>query len=228
MSMAQFALLFYLPIFLRVQGYSATDMGLRLVPGSVALACTTMACGILVRWTGRYYKLGIFAQIIYLVNIAMISTLNLNTPSWPPFAYFFFANVGYGAMLTTSLLALLAAVEQKDQAVTLSALFAFRNTGTVLGISLASLTFQNVLRRELWKSLGGIEDAIGIMQGIIADIGAISKLPQLSQQQQALQAYMTALRAVFLVLCGMSSIAVVSCLIIKDRELASKMSRRAS
>jgi hypothetical protein len=227
MSMSRFALLFYLPIFLQVQGYSATDVGLRLVPGSLAIGVTAMACGILVRLTGRYYKIALFFQLIYVASMGMIAAFNLSTPSWPPYVHFFFATAGYGAMLTSSALALLASVQQKYQAVATSALFAFRSTGTVLGTSLTSLTLQNVLRQELWKRLGGIENAAEKIRDIISDMGAISSLTPLLQHE-ALEAYMIALKGVFIVLCGRGVIAAVGLSNVRERDLPSNMSGRSS
>jgi hypothetical protein len=123
----------YRPIFLAVQEHSATEVREWLILGSVAIAVSAMAFGILVRITGRCYKIAVFSQIIYLAS--MIATFNLSSP---PYVYFFFADIRYGAILTASALALLASVQQKHQAVATSTMFAFRSTETILEILLAS------------------------------------------------------------------------------------------
>lgn len=115
MSMSRFAMLFYLPVFLQVQGYSPTQTGLRLLPGSIAVAIASMGGGIIVRMTGRYHKLGLSGQVINLAGMGMIAAFTLTTPAWPPYVAFFLVNIGFGAMLTATILAILSSTEQKNQ-----------------------------------------------------------------------------------------------------------------
>lgn len=225
MSMARFALLFYLPVFLQVQGYSPTQTGLRLLPGSIATALSSMGSGLIVKWTGRYFKLGIVGQALNILGMGMIATFVLSTPAWPPYVAFVLASIGFGAMLTMTILAILSSTEQKHQAVITSALFAFRSTGTVLGISIASLIFQNVLRAELWKRIGEIDHASDVIKRIIDDLGNVGKLEP-SLKGEALEAYMVALRVVFISLLGMSMLAAASSLVIRDIKLPNRMSRK--
>jgi len=115
MSMSRFALLFYLPVFLQVQGYSPTQTGLRLLPGSIAVAIASMGSGIIVRLTGTYYKLGLSGQVINLAGMGMVAAFTLATPAWPPYVAFFLVNIGFGTMLTSTILAILSSTEQKNQ-----------------------------------------------------------------------------------------------------------------
>ncbi|KAJ8071093.1 hypothetical protein OCU04_001436 [Sclerotinia nivalis] len=223
-SASRFAVIFYLPLFLEAQGYTATKIGLRLIPGSIGTAIASMMAGIIVKSTGRFSKLGIVSQLIYMLGMAFICTFKLHTSAWPPYIWFFVINIGYGITLTTTILALLSSVKAKDQAVILSALFAFRSTGTVLGISIAGLTFQNVLGKLLWEKLGGIDNAAERIQQIIDDFRVVNGLEE-GLKELALQAYMGAVRAVFFLLLGIGSLALVSTLLIRDRELSRRMAR---
>lgn len=223
-SASRFAMIFYLPLFLEAQGYSATKIGLRLVPGSIGTAIASMIAGIIVKSTGRFYRLGIASQLIYIIGAAFICTFTLQTSAWPPFVWFFVLNIGYGITLTTTILALLSSVKVKDQAVITSALFAFRSTGTVLGISIAGLTFQNMLGKLLWEKLGEIDNAAERIQQIIDDFGVVNGLEE-GLKQLALQAYMGAVRAVFFLLLGLGGLALVSTLLVRDRELSHRMAR---
>ncbi|ESZ96227.1 hypothetical protein SBOR_3385 [Sclerotinia borealis F-4128] len=223
-SASRFAMIFYLPLFLEAQGYSATKIGLRLVPGAIGTAIASMIAGIIVKSTGRFYKLGIASQLIYILGMAFICTFTLQTSAWPPFVWFGAINIGYGITLTTTILALLSSVKAKDQAVITSALFAFRSTGTVLGISVAGLTFQNVLGRLLWEKLGGIDNATERIQQIIDDFKVVNGLEE-GLKELALQAYMGAVRAVFFLLLGLGMLALVATLLVRDRELSHRMSR---
>ncbi|KAI9647417.1 hypothetical protein NHQ30_003802 [Ciborinia camelliae] len=223
-SASRFAMIFYLPIFLEAQGYTATKIGLRLIPGSIGTAIASMIAGIIVKSTGRFYKLGVASQLIYLLGMAFICTFTLQTPAWPPYVWFCVINIGYGITLTTTILALLSSVKAKDQAVITSALFAFRSTGTVLGISIAGLTFQNVLGKLLWEKLGAIDNAVERIQQIIDDFRVVNGLEE-GLKELALQAYMGAARAVFFLLLGLGGLALAATLLVRDRELSQRMSR---
>lgn len=223
-SASRFAMIFYLPLFLEAQGYTATQIGLRLIPGSIGTAIASMLAGIIVKSTGRFYKLGIVSQLIYIVGGAFICTFTLQTPAWPPYIWFCVINIGYGITLTTTILALLSSVGAKDQAVITSALFAFRSTGTVLGISVAGLVFQNMLGKLLWEKLGAMDNAAEHIQQIIDDFQVVDGLEE-GVKELALQAYMGAVRAVFFLLLGLAGLALVSTLLVGDRKLSNRMAR---
>jgi len=223
--MSRYALLFYLPLFLQVQGYNATEIGIRLIPGSIAVAVASLTCGILIHWSGKYFRYGILSQLINLMGLGLATTFTIFTPAWPPYVAFVLSNLAYGSMLTVTLLAVLSSVEGQCRTVITSILFVFRGTGTVLGIALSSLTFQHVLRFELWGRIGGIEDAAEVITRIVNDLKVIDDLDE-ELQGQALGAYMSALRAVFLLLVGLGGLSFFAGLFIQDRELPSNVSRR--
>ncbi|KAL8723512.1 MAG: hypothetical protein Q9225_000245, partial [Loekoesia sp. 1 TL-2023] len=153
-SMWQFAILFYGPIYFQVKGLSTTAAGARLTPSSLGLAISSVGSGLIMRWTGRYYLLSICSQVISLACLTIFATFQLDTPSWVSLIAFFLSgkfqqpptlfsstlpqSVGYSSMLTITLLALIAAVAHIHQAVITSASYAFRSTGSTIGITIAS------------------------------------------------------------------------------------------
>ena len=112
-----FALLFYGPIYFQVQGLSTTQAGIRLIPQALGTAIGSVGSGLIMRWLGRYYILNICIQATLVLSLALISTFTLSSPAWQPFVYFFLTGIGYSGMLTVTLIALIAAVDHKDQAV---------------------------------------------------------------------------------------------------------------
>ena len=226
-TMARFGLLFYGPIYFQVQGYSATQAGLRLVPESLGVATMSVVSGVVMRCTGRYYILHIVIQAVFLCSLALVSTLKLNTPAWLPFFYFFLTGLGYSGMLTVTLIALIAAVDQEYQAVITSASYAFRSTGSTIGITVASVVFQNVLTSQLWERMGHEKDASDAVTRVRNDLTAIKELPS-QLMEAASQAYMDALRAVFLTLLGIAVLGAVTSLFMREHKLHSNLSRRSS
>ncbi|TVY80882.1 Vacuolar membrane amino acid uptake transporter fnx2 [Lachnellula suecica] len=225
--MARFGVLFYGPIYFQIQGYSPSEAGLRLIPESVAICITSISCGFIMRWTGRYYFLSMAAQTTFVLGLVLISTLQLGTPAWPPFIYLFLTGLGYSGMITTTSMAVIAAVDHQYQAVITSATYTFRSTGTVIGITIASAVFRNVLRSQLRACLGDDSDARSIISRLEHNLGAIHELGS-AMKEEASQAYMSALRAVFLTLLGLAFFGVLAGSFMREHKLHSRLSRRPS
>lgn len=224
-TMSVFAILFYGPIYFQVEGLSPTEAGVRLIPQSVGTALGSIATGLLMRWTGRYYGLNIGIQVIFIAACLIISTFTLDTPAWEPYLAFLMSGTGYSGMLTKTLLALISAVDHEHQAVITSASYAFRSTGSVIGITIASAVFQNVLKMKLWATLGGRQGAADIIGRLRDSLDEIGKLP-LELRVEVRGAYMDALRGVFLTTLGLSVMGALVSLAMREHKLHSNLERR--
>lgn len=224
-TMAIFSLLFYGPIYFQVKGFSTTQAGVRLIPQAIGGALGSLGSGVVMRWLGRYYFLNICVQAIFLVSLGLVSTFTLTSPAWQPFVYLFLAGTGYGGMLTVTLLALIAAVEHKHQAVITSASYAFRSTGSTIGITIASAVFQNILKMELWGRFGDRKDAAEVIGRIRDSFDEIKHLPP-EWKGEVQDVYMDALRGVFLTTLGIGMLAALVSLFMREHKLHSNLARK--
>ncbi|PGH09133.1 hypothetical protein GX51_00887 [Blastomyces parvus] len=224
-TMAVFAVLFYAPFYFQVQGYSATMAGLRLAPQAVGTATGSLGSGILMRVTGRYLHFNYAATGFIVLASALMTTYTLTTPAWQPVVHIFIFGLGYGSMLTVTLVALIAAVEHKHQAVVTSASYAFRSTGSSIGVTAASAVFQNLLRSGLWSRFGDREDAAKIIQKVRDSLDAIDKIPA-DWRPGVLDAYMAALRGVFLAVLGLAALGMLACVFMKQHKLHMNLARK--
>ena len=223
-TMSIFALLFYGPVFFQLQGLSATQAGVRLIPQSFGLAIGSLGTGLLMRRTGKYYWLSVVMLVIYLGALTVISTINLHTPGWEPFVVFFFAGLGYAGMLTITLLALISAVAHEHQAVITSASYAFRSTGSAIGIAIVSAVFQNILKGELWRRFGDWDGANEIIPRVRDSLEEIKSLPD--EWRVAVTAvYMDALRGVFVTSLGLAVVGFLCSLWMREHTLHSNLAR---
>lgn len=223
-SMARFGLLFYGPIYFQVQGYSPSQTGLRFIADSTGIAITSLSCGIVVRFTGKYFALGGLTQVIFLAGLGLVSTLMLDTPPWPPFIYLFLVGVGFSGILTTTVVALVASVEQKNQAVTTSASYASRSTGSVVGIAVSGAIYQNVLKKGLWQRLGGLREAKHLIEKVENNLRAIHDLdPDL--ERGVMQVHMHALKHVFFALLAFAVLGAVLHGFVKEYKLYKTIAR---
>lgn len=224
-SMSTFALLFYGPIYFQVKGLSATQAGVRLIPQSLGTAVGSICTGLIMRCTGRYYFLGVGVLSIYVLSLAITSTFNLTSPAWEPFVVFLMAGIGYSGMLTVTLLALISAVAHEHQAVVTSASYAFRSTGSTLGITIVSAVFQNVLKIELWNRLGGRKDAAKVIDRLRDSLDEIKKLPP-DWKPEVMDIYMDALRGVFLTTLALGALGLLVSLAMREHTLYSTLARK--
>ncbi|KAJ5671953.1 hypothetical protein N7507_001080 [Penicillium longicatenatum] len=224
-TMTVFGLLFYLPLYFQVQGLSATAAGVRLIPQAIGTSIGSLGCGLIMRSTGRYKLLNSAVMALQVVAVALVCTLNFSTPSWLPFLYFFLLGASYGSMLTITLVALISAVDHEHHAVVTSASYAFRSTGSTVGITIASTVFQNTFKIGLWSRFGDRKHAAELISKLRDSIDEIRKLPQ-DWIPGVLDAYMNSLRAVFLTLLGLTVLGALASLAMREHKLHNNLSRR--
>lgn len=224
-TMTIYGLLFYLPLYFQVQGSSATGAGARMIPQALGMSTGSMGSGVIMRATGRYNILNYFSLGLLLLAGVLICTVTLTTPAWLPLVYFLLEGAAYGSMITVTLVALISAVDHHHHAVITSASYAFRSTGSTIGITVASTVFQNILKADLWARFGNHENAKEIISHIRDSLDEINKLPA-DWQTSALAAYMDSLRAVFVTLLGFSTLGALASLAMKEHILHNNLSRR--
>lgn len=224
-SMCVYALLFYCPIYFQVKGLTPTQAGVRLVPFTVSNGIGSMASGLIMGWTGRYYLLNVSGLIMFLIGVILFSTFTLTTPGFESIIAFFLCGVGYSSMLTTTLVALISAVDFKHQAVITSTSYAFRSLGSTIGITIASAVFQNILDMQLNHRLRGMPDAADVIQGLRDSLAAIHEVPS-EWRSNVTMAYMDALQGVFLTTLGIGVLGLLASLGIREHTLHSTMARK--
>ncbi|KAI9370050.1 major facilitator superfamily domain-containing protein [Aspergillus egyptiacus] len=224
-TMNVYGLLFYVPIFFQVQGMSATSAGMRLIPQAIGTSIGSLGSGVLMRASGRYKLYSNLTMLLLIVSSALICTLGLNNPTALPFLYFLLSGTAYGSMLTITLVALISAVEHEHHAVVTSASYAFRSTGSSIGITIASAVFQNILKNGLWSRFGDRDNAQEIISRIRDSLGEIRKAPA-DWIPGVLDAYMDSLRATFITLLGLAVLGALVSMGMRDHKLHSNLARR--
>lgn len=226
LSMACFSYLYFVPVYFQARGYSATAAGARLIPASFGTAVGSLGSGYLMKRTGKYYWLSVAMMVDFVLAISLMAAfLNLNIPDWPPFIFLFMAGTAYGAMLTITLLALISAVGHEHQAVVTSASYAFRSTGSTLGITIVSAVFQNMLASGLVTRIGGKPGSADVIQKVRDSIGAVKHLSPY-WKSGVLDVYMNALKGVWLTTLGMTVLGAVTSLFMRENVLHTNLQRK--
>ncbi|KAG7191996.1 uncharacterized protein KQ657_002603 [Scheffersomyces spartinae] len=229
-TMAIFTYMFYLPVYYAsVLGLSSTDSGLRLVPNFFGISFGSVGAGIYMKRTGTYYYFAIIMGLLSIFGTLRIYNIQQSIPTWEQFTLMVPSGIGYSAMLTVTLLSLIAAVPVKYQACTTSIQYTFRSTGSTIGVSIGLAIFQKLLLSNLYNQVPQLirdpEAATNIIKRALENADYIKKAPPVVQQVLK-DSYALACKGAFLfslitIICG-----VVSSTFMKEHVLHSSLNRK--
>lgn len=172
-------MLFFLPLLYQaVDGKSATQAGLLLLPSSVFATVSSLGAGYIMKRTGRYYWITVIGWGILLVSMVpmiLFSGAWFSSEIGTSVALAGTA-IGAGGAITSSLVALLSNAAKEDTAVVVACSYLFRSLGSAIGVSVASAILQQVLRAQLASRLGSGEAAWEIEQRVRESLDYIKEL----------------------------------------------------
>ncbi|KAK9719844.1 hypothetical protein K7432_004552 [Basidiobolus ranarum] len=211
---------YYFPVFLQaVQGQSATEAGIQLLPLLLSLVLCSIIVGMLVSRLGtyRFFISGGFA--VTSAGFGLASMLNQHSSQGEKIGYFLIIGVGTGMNLQTLLMAAQPAVESKDVASVTALCTFFRTIGSVIGLAIAQ-TLMNTRKQSFLNK----------NYPMFADLATISvdKINLLSADKRnaLVGAYTDGFKLVFIVLAVFSGVAFIATLLLKHIPLKSKLAKR--
>ena len=134
--------------------------------------------------------------------------------------------MGHTGMLTVTLLALIAAVDHIHQAVITSASYAFRSTGSTIGIAIASAVFQNILNLKLQSTFSHLPNSgDDLIEKLRDSLEEIQNLPP-DLKGRAMDVYMAALRGMFVTTLGIGVLGAGVSLAMREHTLHRTLARK--
>jgi MFS family permease len=218
---------FYVPIFFQVKGHSTTAAGMSLIPQSIGSSIGSLGAGLIMNHTGKYKWLSLLSLASVCVGAGMLPTLSIYGPDWPEYIYLFLIGCGYGGTLTVTLLAVISAVDHEHQAVITSATYAFRSTGSTIGITVASAVYQNLLVSSLHEKFDGWPGAEDEIRRIRDNFDELKNLPE-GWGEGVLDSFALALRGVFLTGFSIAVLSLICGAFMKQHTLHKSLARRDS
>ncbi|KAJ0369685.1 hypothetical protein COL26b_010379 [Colletotrichum chrysophilum] len=185
-------IIYYLPIwFQAIQGVSAVESGIRLLPLVLSMVVSSLMTGGLIRRTGYYTPFLIIGVCFMSVGAGLLNTLQLDTPSAKWIGYQILYGFGTGCASQVPNIAAQTVLPKKDVPIGTSLMFFSQLLGGAIFISVG----QNVLNNQLLERLSSVP---GFNSALIESSGATSltDLPA-SVKQTVLVGYNESLRVVF-------------------------------
>jgi len=171
--------MFYIPLYLQaVDGLSATRAGLRFVPVMVCTVSGSLFGGKYMQKTGKYYWLSFICLGLSFIGsiIILLCSGLLFDYSWGIIIGMGFCAFGGGAVITTTLINVIANADPADQAIATACTYLFRSLGSVVGVSLSSAVVQQSLRMQLKRNLKSGTEADRIVEGVRKSLEFIGTL----------------------------------------------------
>lgn len=221
-SAANVSIIFYVPIYLQVLGYSTGASGLRFIPMAAGIAASSFITGIIVQKTARYFYINIPVQICYVLGVVALCTMTKDTPPYAIFLYVTLIGIGSGGAVVTRLMGVLTSVSEPQQVVIQAASWTVESTGLALGITLASTIFEKISISNLRVLLAGNP---ALLANLSANFEALKGL-QGAERQAVVDVYIKATRAVFFLALGEIALAALASFLMANNEVVDEPEER--
>jgi EmrB/QacA subfamily drug resistance transporter len=223
-----FGAIIMLPLYLQiVQGASATEAGLKLIPLMIGILAVTITSGRIITKTGKYKIFPILGTIAMSIGLLLMTQLEVDTPYWQLSIYSIILGAGLGASMQTIVIALQNAVDFKDLGIATSSNTFFRSLGGAFGTAI----FGTILSQQIGKKLeSGFKElaltnpeAITKLNPSVVDTlqnntEVISTLP-VEAQNTVLDAFMNSFQVVFWVAVPVMVIGFFFALFLREKPL---------
>jgi EmrB/QacA subfamily drug resistance transporter len=215
---ALFGSVTFLPLFFQTVFHSSpTGAGLRLIPLLGGLVLTSVVSGRLISRTGRYKIFPVAGTAVMTVGLLLLSRLDLTTSALAADAYLLVLGLGLGMVMQVLVLAVQNAVEYAVLGAATSGVTLARGIGGSVGAAVFGTIFSSRLRAELHGALSGALGAQVAGGGRLTG-AQLAKLPE-SAKLAYENAYVDALRPVFLVAAVVGAVGFVLSLRLRERPL---------
>jgi EmrB/QacA subfamily drug resistance transporter len=165
LGFAMFGAISFLPLYQQVvQGASATNSGLLLLPMMGGMLVVSLVVGQAITKTGHYKWYPVIGGVLMTIGLVLLSTVTVDTGKLAVSLSMVVLGSGMGFLMQTTMLISQNSVEQKDLGVASSAATFFRSIGGSFGVSLFGAVFNHALKSDITDRLGP-QAANGLTRG---------------------------------------------------------------
>ncbi|WP_329401068.1 MDR family MFS transporter [Streptomyces melanogenes] len=169
-----FGAVLFLPLYQQsVQGASATNSGLLLLPMLLSMTVVSLFAGRVTTSTGRYKAFPIVGSVLMVTGLYLLSTMDTGTTRLTSGLYMAILGAGMGCLLQITMLVAQNSVEMKDIGVGSSTSTLARTLGSSFGVAIMGALFNSRVQDEMTARGGaGVTQASAQL-----DAASLAKLP---------------------------------------------------
>ncbi|KAK0628963.1 major facilitator superfamily domain-containing protein [Bombardia bombarda] len=206
-----FALVYYLSLYFQIiQGVSAVQAGIKLLPMLIAVVITSIATGGLITVVGYYNPFVLPCMALFAVGSGLIATLALDSPLRMWFGYQVIAGLGIGVGFQTGVLVVQNTMPLEWVPVGTACVQFFQSLGGAIFIAVSQAVFQNGITEGIAKNAPNLPVEIFINSGASQVREILKQLHAEDQTDVVLSAYLDGLRQSYFITTGCAAAAFVT------------------
>ena len=167
----------YLPLFQQaVQGASAANSGLQLLPMLLSTMIVSVIAGRITTNTGRYKALPIIGAALMVLGLFLLARMDVGTSRVTSGLYMAVLGAGMGFLMQITMLVAQNSVELKDMGVASGTTTLFRTLGSSFGVAVMGALFNDRVREEM-ATRGGEAAGAATAESAQLTADALAALP---------------------------------------------------
>ncbi|WP_324785540.1 MDR family MFS transporter [Streptomyces sp. H51] len=205
----------FLPLYQQsVQGASATNSGLLLLPMLGAMLVTSMVAGRVTTNSGRYKVFPIAGGVLMITGLYLLSLMDTGTSRLTSGVYMAVLGLGMGCLMQITMLVAQNSVQMRDMGVASSSTTLFRTLGSSFGVAIMGALFNNRVQDVMSERAGALGSKI-TEQSAQLDAASLAKLPVAAREayQHAVSA---GTHSAFLLGSAIAVVVLVAALFVKE------------
>jgi EmrB/QacA subfamily drug resistance transporter len=173
-----FGAVLFLPLYQQsVQGASATNSGLLLLPMLGAMLVVSMFAGRFTTNTGRYKLFPVAGSVLMITGLYLLSLMDTDTSRLTSGLYMAVLGAGMGFLMQITMLVAQNSVELKDMGVASSSTTLFRTLGSSFGVAIMGALFNHRVQDVMAERAGQLGSQITERSAQL-DAASLAKLPE--------------------------------------------------
>ncbi|MFC8127765.1 MDR family MFS transporter [Streptomyces sp. NPDC057302] len=171
-----FGAMLFLPLYQQaVQGASATNSGLLLLPMLLSMMVVSFFSGRFTTSTGKYKIFPIAGTVLMVLGLFLLSTMDTDTTRFMSGVYMAVLGAGMGCLMQITMLVAQNSVEMKDMGVASSSATLFRTLGSSFGVAIMGALFNNRVEHTMSERAGQLGGKV-TEQSAQLDADSLAKL----------------------------------------------------
>ncbi|MFG2651517.1 MDR family MFS transporter [Streptomyces sp. NPDC048436] len=171
-----FGAMLFLPLYQQaVQGASATNSGLLLLPMLLSMMVVSFFSGRFTTSTGKYKIFPIAGTVLMVLGLFLLSQMDTDTTRFTSGLYMAVLGAGMGCLMQITMLVAQNSVEMKDMGVASSSATLFRTLGSSFGVAIMGALFNSRVEDTMSSRAGELGGKV-TEQSAQLDADSLSKL----------------------------------------------------
>ncbi|MGW9031507.1 MDR family MFS transporter [Streptomyces sp. NPDC055722] len=177
-----FGAVLFLPLYQQsVQGASATNSGLLLLPMLGAMLVVSMIAGRVTTNSGRYKIFPVAGSALMITGLFLLSQMDTGTSRFTSGVYMAVLGAGMGCLMQITMLVAQNSVEMRDMGVASSTTTLARTLGSSFGVAIMGALFNNRVQHVMAERAGALGSKI-TEQSAQLDAKSLEKLPAAARE----------------------------------------------